>query len=148
MGLKHLHENGKIHRDIKAANILLTENGDVKLADFGVSAQVTATITKKNTFVGTPYWMAPGNFDLKDDMVNDNVVEVILRSAYNYKADIWSLGISAFEMATGLPPHANIHPMRVLFLIPKDAPPQLPDSFSPNFRDFVAKCLIKKPSNV
>ncbi|KAJ3170857.1 Serine/threonine-protein kinase 25 [Geranomyces variabilis] len=130
-GLEYIHRHGKIHRDIKAANVLVTDSGHVKLADFGVSAQVTATITKKNTFVGTPYWMAP---------------EVILRSAYNAKADIWSLGITAWELATCLPPHANIHPMRVLFIIPQQPPPVLPDSFSSDFQDFMARCLAKRPS--
>ncbi|KAJ3161401.1 putative protein serine/threonine kinase [Geranomyces michiganensis] len=130
-GLEYIHRHGKIHRDIKAANVLVTNSGQVKLADFGVSAQVTATITKKNTFVGTPYWMAP---------------EVILRSAYNAKADIWSLGITAWELATCLPPHANIHPMRVLFIIPQQPSPVLPDSFSSEFKDFMAQCLAKRPS--
>ncbi len=130
-GLDYLHRMGRIHRDIKAANILLTEDGHIKLADFGVSGQITATISKKNTFVGTPYWMAP---------------EVILRSAYNTKADIWSLGITAWELVHGLPPRANIHPMKVLFIIPRDDIPKLPSTYSPTFADFFSKCLEKKQS--
>ncbi|KAJ3370862.1 Serine/threonine-protein kinase 25 [Kappamyces sp. JEL0680] len=131
-GLEYLHGLGRIHRDIKAANILLTEDGGVKLADFGVSGQISATISKKNTFVGTSYWMAP---------------EVILRSAYNTKADIWSLGITAWELVHGLPPKANIHPMKALFSIPRDEPPRLvPGKFSALFCEFVGKCLEKKQS--
>ncbi|KAJ3240727.1 putative protein serine/threonine kinase [Chytriomyces hyalinus] len=133
-GIHYIHSQGMIHRDLKAANLLLTDTGHVKLADFGVSAQVTATITKKNTFCGTPYWMAP---------------EVIVRSAYNSKTDIWSLGITGIELATGLPPHANLHPMKVLFLIPKNDPPRLnPQRFSPSFQDFVAKCLTTRATDV
>ena len=131
-GLAYLHGLGKIHRDIKSANILLTNDGNVKLADFGVSGQISATISKKNTFVGTPYWMAP---------------EVIVRSAYNTKADIWSLGITAWELVHGLPPKANIHPMKVLMMIPKEEPPKLPNSFSLEFRGFVALCLERKQNH-
>lgn len=131
-GLEYLHNQKKIHRDIKAGNILLTKTGDIKLADFGVSAQLTSTLSKKNSFIGTPYWMAP---------------EVIEGEHYDFKCDVWSLGITAIEMAELLPPYSEIHPMRALFQIPKNPAPKLQDTekWTPEFQDFVKRCLVKLP---
>ncbi|XP_076294437.1 MAP4K3-like protein hppy isoform X8 [Lasioglossum baleicum] len=137
LGLAYLHSMGKMHRDIKSANILLTEAGDVKLADFGVSAQITATINKRKSFIGTPYWMAP------------EVAAVERKGGYNQLCDIWACGITAIELAELQPPMFDLHPMRALFLMSKSGfkPPTLKDKdkWSPTFHNFVKVALTKNP---
>ena len=132
-GLAYLHSRKKIHRDIKAGNILLTDHGEVKLADFGVSAQLNSTVSRRVTFVGTPYWMAP---------------EVIYEEeSYNGNADIWSLGITCLELSELAPPNAHMHPMRALFAISTGPAPRFrePSKWTSAYRDFVKRCLTKNP---
>ncbi|XP_036919895.1 STE20-like serine/threonine-protein kinase isoform X2 [Sturnira hondurensis] len=133
--LNYLHDNKIIHRDLKAGNILLTLDGDIKLADFGVSAKNTRTIQRRDSFIGTPYWMAP-------EVV---MCETSKDRPYDYKADVWSLGITLIEMAEIEPPHHELNPMRVLLKIAKSEPPTLaqPSKWSSNFKDFLKKCLEK-----
>ncbi|CAL8102844.1 unnamed protein product [Calicophoron daubneyi] len=137
-GLVHLHNNRVIHRDIKGQNVLLTDNAEVKLVDFGVSAQLDKTFGKRNTFIGTPYWMAPEVIHCEQDS----------SCTYDARSDLWSLGITALEMAEGRPPLCEMHPMRALFLIMRNPPPKLKQPpngrhWSPRFHDFVNKCLTK-----
>uniref|UniRef100_A0A7N6ADP8 Mitogen-activated protein kinase kinase kinase kinase n=1 Tax=Anabas testudineus TaxID=64144 RepID=A0A7N6ADP8_ANATE len=136
-GLFYLHNKGKMHRDIKGANILLTDNGYVKLADFGVSAQITATLAKRKSFIGTPYWMAP------------EVAAVERKGGYNQLCDIWAVGITAIELAELQPPMFDLHPMRALFLMTKSnfQPPKLKDKvkWTNNFHHFVKLALTKNP---
>eukprot|EP00301_Raphidiophrys_heterophryoidea_P027246 c9565_g1_i1.p1 GENE.c9565_g1_i1~~c9565_g1_i1.p1 ORF type:complete len:512 (-),score=123.36 c9565_g1_i1:319-1854(-) len=131
--LVYLHDNNKIHRDIKAGNVLLDDEGNIKVADFGVSAQLKDTWGKRQSVIGTPYWMAP---------------EVLKEVPYNFKADIWSFGVTCIEMAQGQPPLAGVHPMRVIFLIPSSSPPGLsdPSRWSPQFANFIAQCVQHDPS--
>ncbi|CAL8301471.1 unnamed protein product [Arctogadus glacialis] len=133
-GLTHLHSHHVIHRDIKGQNVLLTENAEVKLVDFGVSAQLDKTVGRRNTFIGTPYWMAPEVIACDENP----------DATYDYRSDLWSLGITALEMAEGAPPLCDMHPMRALFLIPRNPPPKLKTKkWSKRFLSFVDRCLVK-----
>ncbi|KAG7219598.1 hypothetical protein INR49_018975 [Caranx melampygus] len=137
--LSYLHENKVIHRDLKAGNILLSLEGDVKLADFGVSAKNTKTLQRRDSFIGTPYWMAP-------EVV---MCETSKDRPYDYKADIWSLGVTLIELAQIEPPNHEMNPMRVLLKIAKSEPPTLmhPSRWSPEFNDFLRKALDKNVDN-
>ncbi|XP_063374201.1 serine/threonine-protein kinase mig-15 isoform X8 [Cydia amplana] len=133
-GLSYLHSNKVIHRDIKGQNVLLTDNAEVKLVDFGVSAQLDRTIGRRNTFIGTPYWMAPEVIacDENPDATYDN------------RSDLWSLGITALEMAESQPPLCDLHPMRALFLIPRNPPPRLKlKKWAKKFHSFIETVLVK-----
>ncbi|XP_077954128.1 mitogen-activated protein kinase kinase kinase kinase 4 isoform X36 [Gasterosteus aculeatus] len=133
-GLAHLHAHHVIHRDIKGQNVLLTENAEVKLVDFGVSAQLDRTVGRRNTFIGTPYWMAPEVIACDENP----------DATYDYRSDLWSCGITAIEMAEGAPPLCDMHPMRALFLIPRNPPPRLKSKkWSKKFFSFIEGCLVK-----
>ncbi|KAK2959624.1 putative serine/threonine protein kinase [Blattamonas nauphoetae] len=131
--LDFLHKMHRIHRDIKSDNILLDLDGSVRLADFGFCAQLTEENQKRKSIVGTPFWMSP---------------ELIKGSEYDQKADIWSLGITALEMAEGEPPLMNMPPLRALFLIVTRPPPSLnrPDCWSKEFNSFLSCCLKHDPN--
>ncbi|XP_059555171.1 serine/threonine-protein kinase 10 isoform X2 [Myotis daubentonii] len=135
--LHFLHGKKIIHRDLKAGNVLMTLEGDIRLADFGVSAKNLKTLQKRDSFIGTPYWMAP-------EVV---MCETMKDTPYDYKADIWSLGITLIEMAQIEPPHHELNPMRVLLKIAKSDPPTLltPSKWSAEFRDFLKTALDKNP---
>ncbi|XP_077476428.1 traf2 and NCK-interacting protein kinase-like isoform X12 [Stigmatopora argus] len=136
-GLTHLHQHKVIHRDIKGQNVLLTENAEVKLVDFGVSAQLDRTVGRRNTFIGTPYWMAPEVIACDENP----------DATYDFKSDLWSLGITAIEMAEGAPPLCDMHPMRALFLIPRNPAPRLKSKkWSKKFQLFIESCLVKSHS--
>lgn len=127
-GLAFLHAQRRLHRDVKGKNVLVSIDGSVKLADFGVATRLTDTTTKRRSLIGTPYWMAP---------------EVIEQSRYDGAADVWSVGITAIELATTKPPHSTLHPMKVLFVVPKAASPVLEGEFTAPFKALVARCVAK-----
>ncbi|KAG6865846.1 hypothetical protein C0991_011178 [Blastosporella zonata] len=133
VGLSYLHKVPIIHRDIKAANILVTATGKVVICDFGVSALLATSSSKRNTLTGTPHWMAP---ELLQNL-----------PVYDTKADIWSLGIVVYEMIKGTPPHNTLENIKVMDLIPKAKPPRLGDSEAgKDLRDFMAMCLRESPA--
>ncbi|ELP89686.1 serine/threonine protein kinase PAK, putative [Entamoeba invadens IP1] len=132
-GLLYLHQRHKIHRDIKSDNILISSDGSVKIGDFGYAAQLTSQRDKRNSIVGTPYWMAP---------------EVIRNKLYDAKADIWSIGIMMMEMTEGDPPYMELPPLRALFLITTKGIPPLKEreSWTPDLVKLVESCLMKDPN--
>ncbi|CDO95075.1 unnamed protein product [Kluyveromyces dobzhanskii CBS 2104] len=132
VALISIHRDNVIHRDIKAANVLIANNGNVKLCDFGVAAQLSQSTLKRQTMAGTPYWMAP---------------EVIMEGVYyDTKVDIWSLGITAYEIATGNPPYCHMEAIRAMQMITKSNPPRLEGrEYSQPLKEFIALCLDEDP---
>ncbi|VDK17289.1 unnamed protein product [Anisakis simplex] len=137
--LQFLHQKNVIHRDLKAGNVLLTNDAKVKLADFGVSAFCKDAREERSTFIGTPYWMAPEVM----------LCETFPEKKYNKLADIWSFGITLIEMAEERPPYSEMNPAKVVFKVIKADPPSLqrPNQWSSSFRDIVSRCLVKDPQN-
>ncbi|XP_073478164.1 uncharacterized protein [Aquarana catesbeiana] len=138
-GLQYLHSHKIIHRDLKAGNILLTQHGDIRLADFGVSAVNNQVLQRRSSFIGTPYWMAP-------EVVT---CETCKDAPYDYKADVWSLGVTLIELAETQPPNHEMNPTRVLLKILKSQPPSLKyrHLWSPDFMNFLHKCLQRNPQD-
>ncbi|KAH9812399.1 kinase-like domain-containing protein [Melampsora americana] len=134
IGLNYLHRQDIIHRDIKSANILLTNSHRVLLCDFGIAAPLQSTNHKRSTFIGTPYWMAP-------EVIADGRL-------YDTKADIWSLGITLYEMLNGNPPYSDLTPAKVILKIPRSQPAKLEgNQFSNGVKEFLAACLIDEPND-
>lgn len=158
--LVYLHADHRIHRDIKAANILVSSHGDVKVSDFGVSAQLSNAVSKRKTFVGSPLWMAPevisqtlplsspSSSQLGSSRNHDDHGQQETEEGYDESADIWSLGITAIELAQGEPPRSYLPNIQALFTIVKEDPPTLShnEQWSAEFIDFIHQCLRKDPS--
>eukprot|EP00475_Leptophrys_vorax_P030398 TRINITY_DN4548_c0_g1_i1.p1 TRINITY_DN4548_c0_g1~~TRINITY_DN4548_c0_g1_i1.p1 ORF type:complete len:327 (+),score=93.84 TRINITY_DN4548_c0_g1_i1:173-1153(+) len=130
LGLQHLHSNNRIHRDIKAANLLIQEDCQVKLGDLGATVQLTSTKPNSDTMIGSPYWMAP---------------EVLRQDKHDGKADVWSLGITCIELVKGKPPNSHLPALRIVMLVPMSPAPKLEGDYSDTFKDFISQCLQKNP---
>ncbi|CAB0018434.1 unnamed protein product [Nesidiocoris tenuis] len=136
--LMALHESHIIHRDVKASNVLLTRDGEVKLVDFGLSRELSSTMGKRQTCLGSPCWMAP-----------EVVTSKNTKGSYDNRADVWALGITAIELGDGKAPFQDMHPTRALFQIVRNPPPTLyrPANWSQDYNDFISECLTKNPEH-
>ncbi|XP_014215430.1 neither inactivation nor afterpotential protein C isoform X2 [Copidosoma floridanum] len=134
----HLHENNVLHRDIRASNIMLTKEGEIKLVDFGLCRMIKGEMGRRFTCIGSPNWMAPEVVTSKEP-----------GPGYGTRCDTWAIGITAIELGDGDPPFGDMHPTRALFQIVRNPPPTLyrPSNWSQNFCDFIAECLEKNPDN-
>jgi myosin-3 len=130
----HLHENNVLHRDIRASNIMLTKEGEVKLVDFGLARMIKSETGKRQTCIGSPNWMAPEVVTCKTEH----------GPGYGTRVDVWAIGITAIELADGKPPFEDMHPTRALFQIVRNPPPTLyrPANWSQNLNDFISELRI------